>query len=64
MVKENHTQKTVIMPIALEDQLLEYVHKARSKARAEGIAPNQQPTASSVMCEALGDYLTDTVNLI
>lgn len=57
MVKENHTQKTIIMPIALEDRLIDYVRKMRDNERTRSIPKREQSTESSVICLALHNYL-------
>ena len=58
MVKENHTQKTVIMPTALEDRLIAYVHVKTCTERSAGNPRREQTTESKVVCDALSLFLT------
>ena len=60
MVKENHKQKTVIMPTALEDRLIDYVLERRKAERKVGIPHSQRTTESLFICEALDYYLQNT----
>ncbi len=58
MVKENHRQKTVIMPIALENRLIEHISAKNSTERRFGTPRSQQTTESKVICDALSLFLT------
>ena len=57
MVKDGHTQKTVVMPLALEERLIKYVRDMNDKERARQIPKRQQTDASIVASKALDEYL-------
>jgi hypothetical protein len=57
MVKENHVQKTVVMPTALEERLIAYVQEMNKMQREAGMPKNQQTKGSQVICFALDAHL-------
>ncbi len=57
MVKEGHIQKTIVMPVVLEDRLIAYVRERNDAERARKIPKRQQTDASTVICTALDKYL-------
>lgn len=57
MVKENHVQKTIIMPTALEDRLIDHVREMKYNERIRSIPKREQSTESSVICRALVEHL-------
>ena len=63
MVKANHTQKSVIMPTALESRLIEHVQACNNAERQAGTPRNQATTESSLVCLALDTYLLEIMKL-
>lgn len=57
MVKDGHINRTIVMPVELDERLILYLQEINAQERERGIPKRQQTDGSKVAIRALEEYL-------